>query len=210
MQFSQRTDWPLRHNRLTELLERRRREGLPVLDLTVSNPTSCGFAYPEDELLRAFSNPAILHYTPDPKGLLTARQAVCDYYRKAAVQLDPENVLLTASTSEAYAYAFTLLCDPGDAVLVPTPSYPLFDFLAQLSGAALGHYQLRYDGGWHVDIGSIERAVTARTRAIVLIHPELVVPLVTKCVCPTTESAALKNSTVRRISVPSRLYISYH
>ena len=171
MQFSHRTDWPLRHNRLTELLERRRKEGQLVLDLTPSNPTSCAFSYPEKELLTAFSDPAILHYAPDPKGLLSAREAVCAYYRKAAARIDPADVLLTASTSEAYAYAFSLLCDPGDEVLVPTPSYPLFDFLAQLSGVSLSHYRLPYDAGWHIDIGSIERAITDKSRAIALIHP---------------------------------------
>jgi alanine-synthesizing transaminase len=171
VQFSQRTDWPLRHNRLSELLERRRREGLPVLDLTVSNPTTAGFTYPKSDLLRAFSRPAILDYAPDPKGLPRARDAVRDHYRLASVALETADIVLTASTSEAYSYAFSLLCDPGDTVLVPSPSYPLFDYLAQLSGVALAHYALRYDGGWHVDVASMERAVTDRTRAIVLIHP---------------------------------------
>ncbi len=171
MQFSQRTDWPLRHNRLTELLDRRRREGLPVLDLTISNPTSLGFSYPEKDLLSAFSQPSILRYTPDPKGMLSAREAVCGYYRTASVELDPANVLLTASTSEAYAYAFSLLCNPGDNVLVPTPSYPLFDYLAQLADVSLVPYPLHYDGSWHVGIDAMERAMSDRTRAIVLIHP---------------------------------------
>lgn len=171
MQFSQRTTWPIRQNRLTELLDRRRRDGFPVLDLTTSNPTACGFAYPDEALASALSNPSILRYAPDPKGLLSAREAVCGYYRHASAMVDPADVLLTASTSEAYAYALTLLCDQGDSILVPSPSYPLFEYLAQMHGVVLESYRLRYDHGWHTDIASIEAAVTGRTRAIVLVHP---------------------------------------
>ena len=171
MRFSRRTTWPSRPNRLSELLERRRREGASITDLTASNPTDAGLPCPADEVLRSLADPAALRYSPDPNGLLSAREAVCTHYRAKGASLSPDDIVLTASTSEAYAHLFTLLCEPGDEVLVPAPSYPLFEYLAQLSGVVPRPYALRYDGGWHLDMACVESAVTSATRAIVLIHP---------------------------------------
>ena len=171
MRFSRRTTWPSRPNRLSELLERRRREGASITDLTASNPTDVDLPSPADEVLRSLADPAALRYSPDPNGLLSAREAVCAHYRTNGVSLSPNDVILTASTSEAYAHLFTLLCEPGDEVLIPAPSYPLFEYLAQLSGVVTRSYALRYDGGWHLDMASVTAALTPRTRAIVLIHP---------------------------------------
>jgi aspartate/methionine/tyrosine aminotransferase len=142
-----------------------------ILDLTNSNPTECGIAYPGDDILSALAEPASLRYTPDPRGLLAAREAVCGYYRAKSVDLSPSGVFLTASTSEAYAHAFALLCDPGDEVLIPAPSYPLFEYLAQLAGVTTRAYPLGYHQGWHLDPASIAAAVTEKTRAVILIHP---------------------------------------
>ena len=170
--FSQRTNWKLSPNRFTQALEAVRSSREPILDLTVSNPTLCGFAYDSSTILEAFHNPAALSYDPQPKGLLSAREEVARYYRddhQAAV--DPESLVLTASTSEAYSYVFRLLCNPHDEILVPKPSYPLFDFLADLEDVALIPYALQYAGGWFVDFHSVVHALTPRTRAILLVHP---------------------------------------
>ena len=169
--FSSRTDWQRKSNRLTDALNERKRSGKTILDLTNSNPTACGIAYPVNEILRAFSSDEIVRYQPDPQGLLSARNEVCKYYSGKGISLDPSQVFLTASTSEAYLIVFKLLCNVGDNVLVPQPSYPLFDYLAQINDVELKPYSLRYDGEWRVDLESLKHAVTKSTRAIVLIHP---------------------------------------
>ena len=128
--FSSRTNWPLTLNRLSRAIEELRRRGLPLLDLTESNPTRCGFAFDTHAILEALANPRALSYEPDPRGLLPARQAVASYYAERGIALDPGQIFLTTSTSEAYSYVFRLLADSADTVLVPQPSYPLFDFLA--------------------------------------------------------------------------------
>lgn len=162
MKFSRRLHWDLTPNRVTELLAAKRAEGQSILDLTESNPTNAGFAYPAERILAAFANPESLHYEPSAKGLLTARQAVSSH---------PERTLLTASTSEAYSYLFKLLTDPGDEVLVPRPSYPLFEFLATLESVRIVQYPLFYHEGWSMDLHSLESAITGRTRAVVLVNP---------------------------------------
>src|SRR5690242_16111125 len=131
--FSTRTDWPLTRNAFTIALDELRAAGSPLLDLTASNPTQCGFQYDSSAILSAFQNPAALVYDPQPKGTLSARHEVARYYlddHKTAV--DPDSIFLTTSTSEAYSYAFRLLANPGDELLLPKPSYPLFEFLAGL------------------------------------------------------------------------------
>jgi aspartate/methionine/tyrosine aminotransferase len=170
--FSSRIPWALATNALTELAAHLRAQGRPVLDLTESNPTRAGLAFPASVALPALADPRAITYEPTPRGLLSAREAVAHYYREAfSVSVAPERVLLTASTSEAYAYLFKLLCDPGDAVLVPQPSYPLFEFLAALESVHVAPYPLAYDGAWHLDVDALARAVTPRTRAIVLVNP---------------------------------------
>jgi alanine-synthesizing transaminase len=170
--FSSRTNWPLAPNRLTIALEELRAAGVPILDLTASNPTQCGFHYDASAILSAFQNPAALIYDPQPKGTLAARQEVARYYLDDHhTTVAPESLFLTTSTSEAYSYVFRLLCNPGDELLLPKPSYPLFEFLAGLQDVQLVPYSLAYAHGWFLDFQSLERSITPRTRAILLVHP---------------------------------------
>jgi aspartate/methionine/tyrosine aminotransferase len=168
--FSSRFHWDTRPNRLTQLLATRRGEGARILDLTESNPTRAGLSYPA-EIAAAFADPGMLVYTPSPAGSLAAREAVSGYYAARGCAVDAGRILLTASTSEAYAYLFKLLGDPGDQVLVPRPSYPLFEYLANMESLAPRQYPLRYCGGWSIDMEALEAAVTDRTRALVLVNP---------------------------------------
>ena len=170
MPFSARTNWNTEESALGRAHRERLASGLPIADLTASNPTRCGFTYPTD-LLDALTNPLALEYDPQPKGLLSAREAVCTYYRAHDVTLTPEQIVLTTSTSEAYSFLFRLLCDPSDEILIPQPSYPLFDFLAALDDVHLRAAPLVYENGWQIDAEGVRRAVTPRTRAIVLVHP---------------------------------------
>lgn len=168
--FSSRFPREFQPNRLTQALEARRREGAPILDLTESNPTRAGFAYPP-EIVRAFDDPAALLYEPAPAGRPAAREAIAAYYAARGQRVEPERILLTASTSEAYAYLFKLLTDPGDQVLVPRPSYPLFECLASLESVEVRSYPLSYHGRWAIDLEALEAAVTDRTRAVIVVNP---------------------------------------
>jgi aspartate/methionine/tyrosine aminotransferase len=168
--LSARTAWDRTPNRLTRLLEERRARGAPVLDLTLSNPTQAGIPYPPD-LLAPLADAAAIPYEPSPLGLPAARAAAAADFARRGVQVEPAHVVITASTSEAYAFLFKLLCDPGDEVLVPRPSYPLFEYLAGLESVATRPYALRFDGEWHASPGALEHAVTPRTRALVTVHP---------------------------------------
>jgi len=169
--FSSRLNWSQRPNRLSTLVAEKRQAGSEVLDLTESNPTRVGLAYPQAEILAAIADARALRYDPSPRGLDTARDAVASYYRERGTQIESEPVLLTASTSEAYAYLFKLLANPGDDILAPRPSYPLFEFLAGLESVHIRQYPLRYDGVWHVDFDALEQAITPRTRGIVVVNP---------------------------------------
>jgi alanine-synthesizing transaminase len=169
--FSERTNWKLDSNRLSDALARRRQSGQPLLDLTVSNPTTCGFRYHSGSLLRALSNPAAAVYDPDPRGLLVARRAIVDYYAWHKVQVGIDDILLTTSTSEAYSFVFRLLCNPGDEILIPEPSYPLFAYLAQIQDVKLIPYSPIYDHGWQIDFHGLQNSITARTRAVIVVHP---------------------------------------
>ena len=170
--FSDRTNWKLTRNRLTEALEDLVASGARPLDLTVSNPTRAGLRYDAPRILQSLSSPQAMDYDPQPKGLLSARTAVADYYQtEHETFLDPEQVILTTSTSEGYSFVFRLLCNPGDELLVPKPSYPLFEFLADLQDVKLVPYPLLYDHGWQMDFPSLQKAVTSRTRAVVVVHP---------------------------------------
>lgn len=170
MRFSQRTNWNTEESELAQAHRLRLKAGLPVADLTASNPTRCGFRYPAG-LLDALQNPSALDYDPQPRGLVRARQAVADYYGSHGVHLEPEQILLTTSTSEAYSFLFRLLCDPGSEILVPQPGYPLFDYLAALDDVRIRPVALVYDYGWQIDPESFRRAITPQTRAIMLVHP---------------------------------------
>jgi len=169
--FATRTNWNLAENRLTLALAEHHRGGRPLFDLTLSNPTQCGFTYDESAILKALHSPASLRYEPAAQGLLSARETVAAYYREKNTAVSPSDLLLTTGTSEAYSYLFRLLCNPGDEILVPSPSYPLFDFLADINDVRLIRYPLLYDHGWQLDLSSLERAITSRTRAAIVVHP---------------------------------------
>jgi alanine-synthesizing transaminase len=177
--FSERTGWKLTLNRFTESLRELQAQGIKLLDLTVSNPTRAGLQGDGEAILRSLTNPLALDYDPQPKGLRSARDAVAAYYRRDVASqvstkqadVDPEAIVLTTSTSEGYAYIFRLICNSGDEILVPKPSYPLFEFLADLQDVKLVSYSLIYDHGWQIDFPSIAKAVSPRTRGIVVVHP---------------------------------------
>jgi alanine-synthesizing transaminase len=144
--------------------------GIPLLDLTVSNPTTAGLAYPAD-LLAGLADPAGLRYAPDPRGLATARQAVCGELGRQGLAVDPDRIVLTASTSEAYAFLFKVACEPGDDVLVPAPSYPLFEHLSRLEGVRAVPYPLDRHGAWAYDAGAVAACLTPRTRLLIVVSP---------------------------------------
>lgn len=176
--FASRTNWRLEPNRFAQALEAHRRSGRKLYDLTASNPTACGFAYPEREILAALNDRRAFEYRPEARGLPEARAAVAAYYRgrqgfaaAGAGNIDPARVFLTSSTSEAYTYLFRLLCESGDEILVAAPSYPLFEFLADLSDVRLVSYPLLYDHGWQIDLPRLTAAITSRSRAILVVHP---------------------------------------
>ncbi len=169
--FAQRTNWPLTPNRLSVAVAERRSQGRPLLDLTESNPTRCGFAPEAQEILKALASEEALRYEPDPRGLLAARQAVAGYYAERGVALSPDQIFLTTSTSEAYSYLFRLLADADDQVHTPRPSYPLFDYLATLNDVRLSAYALRYAQGWQLDAASLAACLTSRSRAVLVVHP---------------------------------------
>ena len=171
--FSRRTDWKLTPNRFTQVQRELVASGREVLDLTISNPTRAGLHYDAESILNSLRNPAALDYDPQSKGLLMAREAVAAYYREqhSVFDADPEALLLTTSTSEAYSFVFRLLCNPEDEILVPAPSYPLFEFLADLQDVKLASYPLIYDHGWQIDFPSLYKAVNPRTRAVLVVHP---------------------------------------
>lgn len=175
--FAARTNWNLEPNRFSLALESHRRSGRKLFDLTASNPTTCNFKYPAEEILGAFADPRALKYAPESKGMLSARQAVAGYYAGrpgygiCAGAVDPERIVLTAGTSEAYGYIFRLLCEPGDEILFPAPSYPLFEYVAGLNDVRLVPYPLFYDHGWHMDLAALRAALTPRSRAVLVVHP---------------------------------------
>jgi alanine-synthesizing transaminase len=205
--FAKRTNWNLETNRLIEALAAHRAAGKPLIDLTVSNPTECGFQYDNETILRALQNPQALKYEPNPRGLGATRSAVRQYYiergagkenRSAtrssipaeencsgaiagapqgrstivgAFGIPVEDIFLTTSTSEAYSYVFRTLCDAYDEVLIPEPSYPLFDFLADIQDVRLVRYPLIYDHGWQIDFHSLEQAITSKTRGVIVVNP---------------------------------------
>jgi alanine-synthesizing transaminase len=186
MQFAARTGWASEEETgWSRALETRRQSGLPILDLTASNPTQCGFTY-DANLLADLSGDGARMYDPDPRGMLRARAAVCGYYADHGAHIESGQLVLTTSTSEGYSWLFRLLCDPGDEVLIAQPSYPLFDLLATIDDVKLVPYALLYDPGggredgsgrrggshtWNLDLHALRERITPRTRAIVVVHP---------------------------------------
>ncbi|MBI2945111.1 MAG: pyridoxal phosphate-dependent aminotransferase [Candidatus Wallbacteria bacterium] len=169
--FSTRTGRSLEPNELALEVGRRRSLGAPLLDLTVSNPTAAGIEYPTDRIAAALALTAGAVYRPDARGLSRAREAVSADYARRGVDVGPNRILLTASTSESYAFLFKLLCDPGDTVLVPVPSYPLFEHLAALECVEAVPYPLVYHGSWRLDLEALASAVDARSRAVIVVNP---------------------------------------
>jgi alanine-synthesizing transaminase len=165
--FSKRTDWELSANRLADELELLRSKHVDLIDLTESNPTRCGFNYPS-ELLKSLAEPANLTYAPDSKGMLKARREIAANFGN---RIDPESIVLTSSTSEAYAFLLRLLVNPGERVLIGRPSYPLFQYLIELSDAEYDFYPLIFDGRWRLDFEALEEIVDASTRVIILVNP---------------------------------------
>jgi hypothetical protein len=168
--LSRRTGWDRSVNRLARIAAERRRAGKPILDLTETNPTRVGLPPPAD-VLSSLAAPEGLVYEPLPFGWGPARRAVAEGYAACGAHVDAEDVVLTPSTSEAYSWLFKLLCDPGDDVLVPRPSYPLFDYLAELESVRVERYELGFDGAWHLDVAAVASAVSPRTRAVVVVSP---------------------------------------
>jgi alanine-synthesizing transaminase len=168
--FSSRTNWPRHGNRLARLLQERRVSGKLLLDLTIANPTHCGLQYP-DGIQLALASASAHRYQPEPCGLIAAREAVCTFYASRSTNISPLDLILTAGSSEAYSFIFRLLCEPGDAILVPVPSYPLFEFLAQINDVRAVPYRLAYDGEWHIDLQSLIDAAGGGAKAAVIVSP---------------------------------------
>lgn len=168
--FSRRLPADLTPNRFTGVLARLREQGARLIDLTETNPTRVGLEYPE-RTLAPLASPRSLVYDPVPFGLEEARAAVAGEFARRGLAVDPSAIVLTASTSEAYALLFKLLCDPGDQVLVPRPSYPLFEHLTRLDSVETVPYHLHYHGAWSVNLDEVVRAITPRARALLAVSP---------------------------------------
>ena len=168
--FSKRTEWNTEESALSWAHRDRLHAGLPLADLTASNPTRCGFDY-DARLLEPLTDSRTLDYDPQPLGLERTREAVCAYYAEHGAVVSPDRVALTTSTSEAYSFLFRLLCDPGSEVMVPQPGYPLFDFLAVLDDVRIKGAPLVYDHGWQIEPEGFRRVLSDDTRAVVLVHP---------------------------------------
>lgn len=172
--LSRRTAEAAIPNALAIALEAKRAAGARVLDLTASNPTRCGLDYPGEAILKALARPEALVYAPDPRGALSARAAVAGYYAARGAAVDPARVVLTASTSEAYSFLLTVLCDPGDALLAPVPSYPLLEHLATLASVRLVPYPIAFDGDeWRIDLDALAQAAGEEpmARAVAVVSP---------------------------------------
>jgi alanine-synthesizing transaminase len=170
-QFSKRTDWKTEPNELSAKLERLKSSGVSIIDLTESNPTRCRFQYLNSAWLVPFNDPSNLAYEPAPMGILRARQVIQNDYRAKNIHISPDQIFLTSSTSDAYSSIFRLLLNPNDRILIPQPSYPLFQFLADLNDVAIDRYPLIYDGEWRIDLNRLANEIKKETKAIVLVHP---------------------------------------
>ncbi len=169
--FSQRTNWPLSSNRISQALDQLKKANVPFIDLTESNPTRCGFLYPSETILRPLASEKNLCYDPQPQGSLEAREAVAKYYKQQGRDVPVERIFLTASTSEAYSCLFRLLVDAGQEVLFPRPSYPLFQFLGDLNDVILNYYPITFTDHWQMDLAQLEGCIQPATKAVVLVNP---------------------------------------
>ncbi|HEX4962532.1 MAG TPA: pyridoxal phosphate-dependent aminotransferase [Thermoanaerobaculia bacterium] len=171
LRLSRRLPWEQPQNRLTRAIEERSARGLPVIDLTVTNPTRVGLPYPEAELAELLRRGGGVDYPPHPRGLPEAREALAAALSRRGDEVSPDDLVLTASTSESYSYLFKLFADPGDEVLTAAPSYPLLDSLAALDSLALHHVHLSPGRYFALDTETVELALTPRTRLLALVHP---------------------------------------
>jgi alanine-synthesizing transaminase len=169
--FSSRVPAHLETNSLARAIERARVAGRSLIDLTVTNPTRTGISYPS-QFFDALAKPEVATYSPEAFGLKAARQAVSRDYARRGLAVPWERIVLTASTSEAYSLLFKLLCAPsGDSVLVPVPSYPLFDHLTSLDGVRALSYPLEYAAIWSVDFSALDAACELHARAVLAVSP---------------------------------------
>ena len=168
--FSRRSQIEHSENRISLRLRELRTAGVELLDLTISAPSDAGLHH-DASVLQALASPQALHYEPDPQGIESARSALSSELCSMGIEVAIEDILLTSSTSEAYSYLFKLLCDAGDEVLIPAPSYPLFEQLARLEGVRVTRYPLAYDGSFHIDVAALRTLLTRNTRAIVVVNP---------------------------------------
>ena len=169
--FADRVHWNLHENQLNRALSEARAAAAPIIDLTLSNPTVCGFTYDQAEIRAALAHPGLSRYEPHPRGMSSARAAASLYYNEQQIPLTADDLILTSGTSEAYSFLFRLLCNPGNEVLIPSPGYPLFEFLADLCDVKLIRYPLNYAHGWQINFPALSEAVTERTRAVIVVHP---------------------------------------
>lgn len=169
--YSQRLSWSFTANRFSRLIADKRKSGISLLDLTISNPTTVLAGYPHFAISRIYAGLNDFTFRPDPLGRLESRLAIVEFYKRRAISISPEQILFTGSTSEAYSFLFKLLLNPGEEVLVPAPSYPLFEYLAALDSVRIVPYRLVYDGNWFIDFMDVARQISSRTRAIVVVNP---------------------------------------
>ncbi len=169
--FARRTDWSLSSNRITQVLDQLKKGGVSFFDLTESNPTRCGFAFPNETVINTLGNEDNLRYEPLPQGSVKAREAVSGYYRAKGFDVPIENIILTSSTSEAYSHLFRLLVNAGEKALFPRPSYPLFQFLGDLSDVHLDYYPLMCEQRWEIDFEKLSDTLTSGAKAVVLVNP---------------------------------------
>ena len=169
--FAHRTNWDLKSNEIARCLENLKKSDVQIFDLTESNPTRCNFNYPPEKFLTPLNRTENLTYEPSAKGSLKTRESVSSYYKNFGISVDPNCIFLTASTSEAYSYIFRLLLNPNEAISVPSPSYPLFDFLTSISDIRLHRYPLIYDTKWKIDLNDLKKTIHKDSKAIVIVNP---------------------------------------
>ncbi|PJZ78257.1 pyridoxal phosphate-dependent aminotransferase [Leptospira neocaledonica] len=169
--FSDRFEFIPGENDLYSLLESFKRSEQDWIDLTVSNPTKVGLVYPREAILHSIEKPESMEYDPNPKGMLNARKSIVGYYKEKGYNISEEDLFLTSSSSEAYSYLIKLLCNPGEEVLIPSPGYPLFEFLSLLDGVEFNSYKLDQNDSWKIDFEDLGSKITNKTKILFLVSP---------------------------------------
>ena len=168
--FANRTNWPLEDNTIIKAYQDLKAADVPIINLIESNPSRCNFNIPSD-IFSALNSEENKNYTPDARGMLKAREVIVNYYKEQGVDVSPEQIFLTSSSSEAYSYLYRLLANQGEEVLFPRPSYPLFQFLVDLNDLTMFSYSLSYDNKWAIDLAELESIISSKTKAITLVNP---------------------------------------